>query len=219
LLRTGRGVELTSAGKLFLAQTDHILHGMAKAREQIQLAKSRTSGRVAVAASRPFTTNFFPLILAKFAHAFPDVDVTVFEASSGQVHQYLADSAVDLAVVLHNPNSNLIQTEPLLQEELFLVTRADQAIAKERNVRRADLTRLPLLLPAAFRYSIVRVGPEPDCEIGTIRCPSRYSASPSSSFIPALKPSVKISLGPRVITDRPEIDHPAPNAPPNAWLS
>jgi len=149
LLRTGRGVELTSAGKLFLAQADQILHSMAKAREQIQLAKCRTSGRVAVAASRPFTAHFFPSILARFAHAFPDVDITVFEASSGQVHQYLADSAVDLAVVLHNPNSNLIQTKPLLQEELFLVTRADQEIAKERNVRRADLTRLPLLLPAA----------------------------------------------------------------------
>jgi LysR family nitrogen assimilation transcriptional regulator len=149
LLRTGRGVELTSAGKLFLAQTDEILHRMAKAREQIQLAKSRTSGHVAIAASRPFTTHFFPSIFAKFAHAFPDADVTVFEASSGQVHQYLADSAVDLAVVLHNPNSNLIQMQRLFQEELFLVTRADQEIAKERYVCRADLTRMPLLLPAA----------------------------------------------------------------------
>lgn len=149
LLRTGRGVELTSAGKLLLDQTDQILLDMVEVREKIQQAKARTSGRVAVAASRPFTTRFFPSILTRFTREFPDVDVTVFEASSGQVHQYLADSAVDMAVVLQNPNSNLIETEPLLREELFLVVRSDQEIAKARNVSRTDLSHLPLLLPAA----------------------------------------------------------------------
>lgn len=172
LLRNGRGVELTSAGKLLLDQTDQILLDMAKVREKIQQAKVRTSGRVAVAASRPFTTNFFPSILTKFTREFPDVDVTIFEASSGQVHQYLADSAVDLAVVLHNPNSNLIETQSLLREELFLVARSDQAIAKERNVSRTDLGRLPLLLPAALhgtRYILDRYfdegGVQPHCRV------------------------------------------------------
>jgi DNA-binding transcriptional LysR family regulator len=159
LLRTGRGVELTSAGTVLLEQTDQILLDMAKVREAIQHSKARTSGRVAIAASRPFTTNFLPSILARYYREFPDVDVTVFEASTGQVHQYLTDSAVDLAVVLHNPNYNLIQTEPLLEEELFLVVRSDQEIAKQRDVSRIDFGHLPLLLPAALhgtRYILDR---------------------------------------------------------------
>lgn len=159
LLRNGRGVELTSAGRLLLEQADQIIVDMVKVREAIQHSKARTSGRVSIAASRPFTTNYLPSIITKFSGEFPDVDVTVFEASTGQVHQYLADSEVDLAVVLHNPNSNLIQTEPLLKEELFLVVRSDQEIAKERNVFRADLIRLPILLPAALhgtRYILDR---------------------------------------------------------------
>lgn len=159
LVRNGRGVELTLAGKLLLDQTDQILLDMAKVRKTIQHFRARTSGQVAIAASRPFTTNFLPSIITRFSREFPDVDVTVFEASTGQVHQYLADSAVDLAVVLHNPNSNLIQTEPLLEEELFLVVRSDQEIAKRRNASRKDLSRLALLLPAALhgtRYVLDR---------------------------------------------------------------
>lgn len=150
LLRASRGVSLTHAGELLLAQAERIIRDMESAREQINMAKASVRGRVTIAAPRPFSSRYFPAVVQRFSTKFPDVRLTVLEASSGHVHQYLADGAVDLAVVLHNPNSQKIATRKLLTEPLQLTMRPDHPCAKEGSITRTKLATISdLLLPAA----------------------------------------------------------------------
>jgi LysR family nitrogen assimilation transcriptional regulator len=77
--------------------------------------------------------------------------LTILEASSGHLHQYLADSIVDLAVVLHNPNSKKINTKKIFTEPLFLVMRHDHPLSNEQNISRENLDSIKdLILPAAL---------------------------------------------------------------------
>lgn len=150
LLRASRGVSLTHTGEILLAQADRIIREMELAREQISMARGNVRGRVTIAAPRPFSTRYFPAVVQQFSKKWPDTRVTVFEASSGHVHQYLADAAVDLAVVLHNPNSQKIATRKILTEPLQLTMRSDHPLATQSVIDRGKLGTIPdLLLPAA----------------------------------------------------------------------
>lgn len=169
LLRASRGVSLTHAGELLLAQGERIIREMETAREQISMAKANARGRVTIAAPRPFSSRYFPAVVHRFTKKFPETRLTVLEASSGHVHQYLADGAVDLAVVLHNPNSQKIATRKLLTEALELTMRSDHPLAKEKSIDRTRLSAIDdLLLPAAShgtRFVIERYLQEGNLEL------------------------------------------------------
>lgn len=149
LVRASRGVTTTHAGEILLAQADLIMREMELAREQISAARRNTGGRVSIAASRPFSSRYFPGVVSRFLEKHPDIRLTVLEASSGHVHQYLADGVVDLAVVLHNPNTTKIATRKILTEPLMLVMRHDHPWANTTVIDRSKLTELDLVLPAA----------------------------------------------------------------------
>ena len=150
LLRESRGVSMTHSGELLLVQAERIIREMELAREQISMARANAKGRVTIAAPRPFSTRFFPTVVQRFADNWPDIRLTVLEASSGHVYQYLADGAVDLAVVLQNPNSQKIATRKILTEPLQLTMRSDHPAAKESFIDRKKLASIQdLLMPAA----------------------------------------------------------------------
>lgn len=151
LLRESRGVTLTHAGELLLAQAERIIREMETAREQITMARGGARGRVTIAAPRPFSSRYFPKVIQQFSQKYPDTKLTVLEASSGHIHQYLADASVDLAVVLHNPNSQKITTRKIVAEQLYLTMRHDHQLANDSFIERARLKAIPdLLLPAAL---------------------------------------------------------------------
>lgn len=177
LLRASRGVTLTHAGELLVAQADRIIRDMEAAREQITMARGSTRGRVTIAAPRPFSSRYFPGVVQRFSRKFPDTKLTVLEASSGHVHQYLADGAVDMAVVLHNPNSQKIATKKILSEPLMLTMRHDHALAGEQAIDRGRLASIEdLMLPAASygtRFLIERYLQEGNIELDpTVRMDS-----------------------------------------------
>lgn len=150
LLRASRGVTPTHAGELLLKQGELIMREMENARDQISMVRSSARGRVTIAASRPFSSRYLPGVVQRFSARFPETKLAVLEASSGHVHQYLADGAVDLAVVLHNPNSQKIAAQKILNEPLVLTMRADHPLATRERIDRAELGSIKdLILPAA----------------------------------------------------------------------
>lgn len=149
LQRTGRGVSLTQAGEIIYRQSEAVLREIASAREQLSAARKSARGSISIAVPRPFSTRYLPEVMQRFVDEFPDVHLTVLEASSGHVYQYLADGAVDFAVVLHSPNTQKIVARKLLNESLNLVVRRDHPLAKFESIPRESLRSIALMLPAA----------------------------------------------------------------------
>ena len=150
LERRGHGVQLTETGKIFYSHAEQLLEGMGEALADVERLKNAPRDRIALAASRPFSTRVLPRVLLGFGRRHPGIHMTVFEASSGQVYEMLAGGKVDLAVVLHQPNSPKIVSTKLLDEELLLCTRADNpAVRSKSEIPRSELPSLNVMLPAA----------------------------------------------------------------------
>jgi LysR family nitrogen assimilation transcriptional regulator len=149
LERRGHGVELTETGKVFFTAAERILDEMSEAVSEVAKAKEGPRVRLSIAASRPFSGKYLPGVIKRFIARFPNVQLTTFEGSSGQIHEMLTSGLVDLAVVLHRPRSPKIVGTKLLEEELLLTGRAGNPALDDPVISRAKLLQVPLMLPAA----------------------------------------------------------------------
>ena len=149
LERRGHGVEPTATGQVLLKYTEKILDLMTEAVGEVNNSKRAPRDRVSLAASRPFSTNYIPDVLVRFGKEFPNIHVSVYEASSGQVYEMLTSGVVDLAVVLAQANSPKISSTKLVDEELLLTGRSDNPFLQRAYVKREDLPHVNLMLPAA----------------------------------------------------------------------
>lgn len=168
LERRGHGVELTATGRVLLQYAVEVLDLMGTAVDEVQQSKLGPRDRVSLAVSRPFSSTYVPDVLMRFGKEYPHIHVSVFEASSGQVYEMLTSGAVDLAVVLVQANSPKIATTKLFDEALLVTGRSDNPHLQQEVVKRADLAKLELILPAApfgTRGILERYFEEGDLEI------------------------------------------------------
>jgi DNA-binding transcriptional LysR family regulator len=95
--RNGREVALTPAGEALLpyARRMLLLHDEAVS----ALSRPEMVGLVRLGSPDDYAARFLPSILARFAQAFPRVQVYVRCEPSSRLHHLLAESALDLIVV------------------------------------------------------------------------------------------------------------------------
>ena len=187
LLRTGRGVTLTDAGKVLYRHAETIFEEMRTTRRELDQTARHPGGQVSIAASPSFMSTFMPEVVSRFVAKFPEVRLKVAEASTGQVYELLVNGQVDLAVVLYAPNSQKLTAHKLFSEPLVLVASPRHALAKEAHVTATQLQDLDLVLAASVHGSraviedyFARTGVEitPKLEIDSLRLTTEILKSP-----------------------------------------
>ena len=152
--RTGRGVTLTAAGDLLYKQAETILQEMASTVGLLERAKREPgAGLVTIASPPSFSNVYMPEVVQSFVKKFPDVRLVAYEASTGQVYDYLAAGQVDLAIVLHESVSQKLTTQKLVVEPLMLIAGKHHAVASAKVIPRERLAQLELVLPVASHGS------------------------------------------------------------------
>ena len=153
LERNGRGVTLTEFGEILYRDAEDILHRMASTLTELQDASHRVTGSVSIAAPPTFTNVYMAEIILRLQALRPTLRVRAVEASSGSVMNQLVGGEVDCAVVsLANPPSRIVQ-RPLLTEPVCVICAPSHPVARQKNVPRAQLRDLDLVLPAALNGS------------------------------------------------------------------
>jgi len=149
LVRNGRGVSLTQYGEILQQHAAEILGGMANTVEALQVRRRNPTGQISIAASATIMAYFMPDILQRFVAAFPEVEVTAIQATTGDIYDRLGMGEVDVAVILQSSSSQKLACERLMVETLHIVARHDHPIARQESVRRDQLPELNLMLPAS----------------------------------------------------------------------
>ncbi|MCP8467461.1 LysR substrate-binding domain-containing protein [Pseudomonas sp. ZM23] len=131
LERTNRRVELTEAGRLFLAESRQVLQQVERA---VLLARRAHQGelgelKIGFTASAPFTSTIPRSILA-FRQAYPDVHLDLQELSSGQAVQALLEERVQVGLIRPVPLPETLEAVELFSEPLVAVLRADHPLAE-----------------------------------------------------------------------------------------
>ncbi|WP_405595873.1 LysR family transcriptional regulator [Streptomyces sp. NBC_01410] len=135
LVRSHRGARLTAAGELLAARARRVLDEMDRARHELARLSGLSGGRLRVGTFTTVGVHLLPPVLSSFRRAHPDVELTVAEYEPPGGVLAVAAGEVDLALT-HTyepaepaPPPAGVVLEPLLVEELVLVTAPGHALA------------------------------------------------------------------------------------------
>lgn len=145
LLRHGRGVELTEAGRRLLEHAYNILHLVKQAKENSAALRDEPTGSIVVAMPPTLARlHTLPLILA-FRDEMPKAHLAIIEGFSTHITEWLVSGRCDLGLV-HSPEPMpSLEIQPLREERLCLVSPAKQAPTGPVTLR--DLPKYPLVMP------------------------------------------------------------------------
>lgn len=170
LLRNGRGVTTTEAGKLLLEHGRGILHQVERAREDLGRVRGALAGRVAVGLPPSIARMMAVPLTREFRKRLPNAALSISEGLTISMQEWLMTGRLDIAL-LYNPSPTPeIETRPLMEEELFLIgPRGPKAKAGPIGLK--EVAELPLVIPS--RPNAIRMAVE--TRMASIGCKPRIS--------------------------------------------
>ena len=151
LLRNGRGVTTSDAGKLLLEYGRGILHQVERLREELGRARGALVGQVALGLPPSLLKSLAAPIFRAFKASLPAATLSIREGLSAGMHESLISGRLDVALLYNASPSPDVDLQPLLEEELFLVSPlhgpAHAALLPE-TVALRDLPAFPLIVPS-----------------------------------------------------------------------
>jgi len=153
LLRTGRGVVLTEAGKRLYEHSVGILQLVARAREDMAASRDEPTGQIVIGLPPSIGRMLTVPLVQIFKRELPKAKLAIVEGFSSHLTEWIATGRVDVGLV-HNPEVQpAIETTPILRESLCLISpgtgkRGRNARSQSNDaVRLTDLARFPLAVP------------------------------------------------------------------------
>ena len=155
VVRGARGVHLTEAGAALSRHAGDILRSVELAVEDVRHLGGEARGPVSIAFP-PSLGLLLSVPLAETVQSeLPQIRLHIAEAMSGHILDWVNHGRVELGCVYEVPDSSLLSVQPVLTEDLFLVTAVDNWPTKigsnghaEKPIPMADLQELPLVLPS-----------------------------------------------------------------------
>lgn len=149
LLRNGRGVTTTDAGKLLLEHGRGILHQVERAREDLGRVRGALAGRVALGLPPSIARMMTVPLTRAFRKRLPNAALSISEGLTISMQEGLLTGRLDIALLYNPPASPELNTLPLLEEELFLIgPRQPRGKATTQPISLKDVSTLPLVIPS-----------------------------------------------------------------------
>src|SRR5262245_26289668 len=147
--RNGRGIVLTEAGSLLNEYAKGILATLARAESGVGALRSSPGGNVVIGMPPSMGTVLTVPLIQRFRSEHPSIIMRVIEGFSGYLLEWLATGKIDVAVLYNAPRTRNLSSEPLLEEELFLLGAAgDPSAPPPGPIAARRLAELPLILPS-----------------------------------------------------------------------
>jgi LysR family nitrogen assimilation transcriptional regulator len=145
LLRNGRGVVLTEAGKVLLEHSRGILHQVDGAKNALKNLQGSLDGNVKIGLA-PSVARFATVALVRrFQEQFPQANIAVSEGLSSYLAEWLAMGRIDAAILYDTGETALVEKRTLFTEEMFLISKANAPVPDDIALK--ELARYPLIIP------------------------------------------------------------------------
>ena len=158
--RSRRGIKLTQSGEVFLHHAYSILNQYNRAKEAISTVGGVPKGAVSVAMTASALEILTVPLNANVATKFPEIELNLEEGLAGSILQGLDAGWFDLVVNYLLPPSDSLTAQPVMEEEMFLVSAkdSDTGIGNE-PIDFSELEGMPLMLPKAHHGVIGALEP------------------------------------------------------------
>jgi DNA-binding transcriptional LysR family regulator len=145
-VRTPRGVELTSAGKVMLAEVPNILSLVQATKEKTQFAGKGFAGRLDVGVFGSGILNAIPQLLARFHSERPQVKINLRNMTKSQQIQALRERRITLGFNRLMPDEPDIAVEVVYREPIYVGMYEGHRLCAQRSVSVSDLEDEPIIL-------------------------------------------------------------------------
>jgi DNA-binding transcriptional LysR family regulator len=164
--RTGRGVELTEAGRVFLLHAEDALRGAEAGVRAVRELAGLERGSIRVGGGATATAYLLPPVISAVRRAHPGLRFYVREAGSNAVAAAVLSGELDLGIVtlpVRESDAGGLELMPLVEDELRLIVpeetsppRAQRALRKAGKSGSDKANSRPLSLVSVF--SVVSSG-------------------------------------------------------------
>lgn len=143
-VRNRNALTLSSAGRILRPYAEQLLKTASVARQAVHQLEPGSDTPLQIAAGLSISVYFLPDVLKKFQQEFPNVNISIRPGHSKEVLEMVLneEAEIGLARSLQHPE---VETIPLRDDPLILVTHATQAAAKTRKVRLEQVATWPLI--------------------------------------------------------------------------
>lgn len=153
--RTTRSVHLTAAGHVFVEQARLLSAQTQDAVQRVQQMTQLQSGKVSLAALPSLAATVVPRVMARFAHQYPDVALTLHDTLSGPAFELVRSGTVDFALTAANPDYADLDYTPLSADGFVLLMPLNHALALGDGplpwLEVSGLPHISMPLPASVR--------------------------------------------------------------------
>jgi len=120
--RNGRGVVLTEAGVRLLEHARGILNQVGRARQELEDQRKGDTGHFALGLPPSLGASITVPLVKAFANALPNANLVTVEGFSAYMLEWLDVGRVDCALVYSSAAPPNIEFQPLLIDQLFLIS-------------------------------------------------------------------------------------------------
>jgi len=146
LLREGRTVSLTAAGREMSAQARRVLAVLEEADTAVKMVGEPGRGRLRIGAPASSCQYLFPEALREFRECFPDYTLSIIPGDAPVTVQHLLAQTIDLAVMVRPERQNKLTYFDLFEDELQFLVNPLHPWAVAGKVDRRQLGEQPLVL-------------------------------------------------------------------------
>ena len=147
LVRMSSGVKMTEQGEVFYTRAQRILREIDDIPAAVGTLEKSPSGTVTVGLPQSTAAQYALPLVEALRVRFPAIRLELFDEISSHIPARLESGRFDLGVLVNDEDAAPLDALALMDEHLFLVSRAGQAPGTAQ-VTAAQLAALPLSIPA-----------------------------------------------------------------------
>lgn len=144
--RTTREVVATAAGLRLQGKLTRVLDELEDALQAARLEGAQAHGVVHVASSPTLSASLMPLLLARCRQHYPQLRLVLHDQVQRLNIEAVQNGLVDFGLVVEPDAATPLESEPLLEDDFWLVCRRDHALAGQAAAHWTQLSGQPLVL-------------------------------------------------------------------------
>lgn len=144
--RLPRGVRLTAAGEMMLAQIQRMQRDFGAALTQVDALKGMRRGRVGMGVLQYMNTHFVPELIVDVTRDHPGLAYTIHTGNSPEIIDRILKGEIDIGLCWAPPASTPVRIVRVYPVPIGVVVAADHELAARKSMRLAECLTYPLIL-------------------------------------------------------------------------
>ncbi|MGL6072032.1 LysR substrate-binding domain-containing protein [Craterilacuibacter sp.] len=146
LIRQGKSISLTDAGKVTLARAEEILQGMLHLKRELADLSELKRGELAFGLPPMVGATYFAPVVSHFCEHYPNIKLKLVEAGSLTVENQVRAGEIEIGIAVLPVNPDDFETFVVVNDPLCLIAPAGSIWHGRETVLLAELTEQPFIL-------------------------------------------------------------------------